>query len=288
MDLLDSGRTNGPNLVSLPFRSDGAPDFQAQYEAHVRSIMGPIQGEFQLNCSPAFPDDDAAGKHSFEWRMWMREITAGIFEAKDVVWAPVYAANNATDANASAGEPAQRTSASAAQKTRSGSASQAASPVAQNATQETAASQTAVDAEAQRQAEQRRQHWERQRLGASGDAGADAGAGAKPLRFVLWIGLRPQLGDTHNPTCYSNVITRPGPPGWGAPGFQASVADDRNQALQTVMGLKAAFIAQCRSSGRETLSEGNFAYSWNQTERDEAELGGIGARFPEDITVQMN
>jgi hypothetical protein len=40
----------------------------------------------------------------------------------------------------------------------------------------------------------------------------------KPLRFVLDIGLLNKPGDTVNPTCYSNVITLPGPPGWGGGG----------------------------------------------------------------------
>ena len=42
---------------------------------------------------------------------------------------------------------------------------------------------------------------------------------AKPLRFIMTISMRNLPGDTVNPTCYSNMLTRPGPPGWGAPGF---------------------------------------------------------------------
>lgn len=152
--------------------------------------------------------------------------------------------------------------------------------------------------EATRLAEQRRQQ-KQQRAAAEqaaasssgvsgrsmGDADSGAGEGAKPLRFVLWIGLEPRHGDTHNPTCYSNVITRPGPPGWGEPGFLPP--GSASQANQTIESLKAAFIAKCRAtSGRETLSEGNFGSQWNQLQS--VEVDNIGARFQEDVNVQMD
>ena len=99
--------------------------------------------------------------------------------------------------------------------------------------------------------------------------------------------MLPKAGDAHNPACYSNVITRPGPPGWGAPGFLPAGSGD--QANQVIDSLKASFIAKCRAaSGREAQSEGNFRSSWNQTEHDEAELANARAQFPEDVTVQLD
>ena len=121
---------------------------------------------------------------------------------------------------------------------------------------------------------------------AAGTAGgATAEAAAKPLRFVMSIGLLNKPGDTVNPTCYSNVITRPGPPGWGAPGFLPPGSGE--QARAAVYALKDAFIARCRASGREITSEGNFNYVWNQTSSDEQTLQGARPRFREDVAVSL-
>jgi hypothetical protein len=285
-DLLDSGRTNGPNLISRPFLADGAPDFQAQYEAYARSIIGPIQGEFIINCSPPFADHDAAVTHVGEWSLSMHDMTGGLFDAEDVFWDPVRAASSATAAADSrshaeraavAAKPTQATPATAA--TGNTDAQHQAEPARPSTQQEDAA-----------RAEQARQDWERRRVaaqqgGASSDANAGAGGAAKPLRFVMWVGLRPQVGDTHNPNCYSNIITRPGPPGWGAPGFlPTGVAE---QAIQTIDSLKAAFLAKCRASGRE-IDNGFVRHERNQSEGDEARLENVRARFPEDVTVQMD
>lgn len=53
---------------------------------------------------------------------------------------------------------------------------------------------------------------------------------AKELRFVM-------------------SISRPGPPGWGAPGFLPQGSAE--QAREIVYGMKSDFIARCRASGRE-------------------------------------
>ena len=37
----------------------------------------------------------------------------------------------------------------------------------------------------------------------------------KPLRFIVCAGMDPADGDTVNPTCYSNIISRLGPAGRG-------------------------------------------------------------------------
>jgi hypothetical protein len=290
-DLLDSGRTNGPNLISRPFQTDGAPDFQAQYETYVRSIMGPIEGEFILNCSPAFPDHDAAMRHSGEWSLSMHDMTGGLFEAEDVFWAPTYAASSATiaDPPRSHDHATARDSATAASAQQATTTDVAARVETQGSDEPTRMSSQPQQEDTAR-AEQRRQEWERQRVaaqqgGASTEAGA--GSGAKPLRFVLMMPMMPRAGDTHNPACYSNIITRPGPPGWGAPGFLPPGSGE--QANRTIDSLKAAFIARCRAaSGREAQSEGNFRSHWNQSERDESDLDSVRARFQEDVTVQMD
>lgn len=121
----------------------------------------------------------------------------------------------------------------------------------------------------------------------SGSAAGDASSTAalKPLRFILTIGLLNKPGDTVNPTCYSNVITRPGPPGWGAPGFLPQGSGE--QARAAVYALKDAFIARCRASGREITSDGNFNYVWNQTSSDEQTLQGVRPRFREDVSVSL-
>jgi hypothetical protein len=121
----------------------------------------------------------------------------------------------------------------------------------------------------------------------SGTAAGDASSPAaiKPLRFILTIGLLNKPGDTVNPTCYSNVITRPGPPGWGAPGFLPQGSGE--QARAAVYALKDAFIARCRASGREITSDGNFNYVWNQTSSDEQTLQGVRPRFREDVSVSL-
>lgn len=121
----------------------------------------------------------------------------------------------------------------------------------------------------------------------SGSAAGNASATAavKPLRFILTIGLLNKPGDAVNPTCYSNVITRPGPPGWGAPGFLPPGSGE--QARAAVYALKDAFISRCRASGREITSDGNFNYVWNQTSGDEQTLQGVRARFREDVSVSL-
>lgn len=108
---------------------------------------------------------------------------------------------------------------------------------------------------------------------------------AAPLRFVMSIGLRPRAGDSVNPTCYSNVITRPGPPGWGQrslPPGSSGIARD------SVQGLKARFIAACTvASGRQITSAGNFEWTWNESRDAESRMDGSRARFPEDVTVAI-
>ena len=111
-------------------------------------------------------------------------------------------------------------------------------------------------------------------------------AAAAALRFVMMIGLMNKPGDTVNPICYSNIVTRPGPPGWGAPGFLPSGSSE--QARRTVESLRDQFVAKCRASGREITSLGNFDYHWNQSSGDEQRVADTGPRYAEDVLVRID
>ncbi|RYY23032.1 MAG: hypothetical protein EOP62_21565 [Sphingomonadales bacterium] len=122
--------------------------------------------------------------------------------------------------------------------------------------------------------------------GRAGTGIAAAAAPGAPLRFVMTISLLNKPGDTVNPNCYSNVVTRPGPPGWGAPGWLPSGSAER--ATQSVQALKQRFIAACRATGREITSEGNFTWLWNQSPGDEDKVARARARYREDVTVSVD
>lgn len=107
----------------------------------------------------------------------------------------------------------------------------------------------------------------------------------KPLRFVLIIGMKNLPGDKVNPTCYSNIITRPGPPGWGEKGWLP--AGSVEQARQAVESYKQQFITACERSGRKITGIGNFAYVWNQYEDGEERILQARARNQEDVTVKL-
>jgi hypothetical protein len=109
----------------------------------------------------------------------------------------------------------------------------------------------------------------------------------KALRFVMAIGLDTRAGDSVNPTCYSNVVTRPGPPGWGGGGFLPDSSSE--QAHEAVQSLKSSFIAACQSaSGRNVTNENNFRWGWNETPDTEERLNKMHAGYPEDVTVNVN
>lgn len=152
--------------------------------------------------------------------------------------------------------------------------------------QEEAAQQARLATQAAQAQRPARVEQESQQAGTGKPGGAAAPAAVKPLRFVLMIGMRNLPGDRNNSVCYSNVITRPGPPGWGAPGFLPSGSGE--QALQQINSMKDEFIAACRRKGREITSEGNFSYRWNQSDRDEQEVQAAKPRVPEDLSVVLN
>lgn len=125
-------------------------------------------------------------------------------------------------------------------------------------------------------------------ISAQSSAGAvqQSNAPGNSLRFVLSIGLQPRAGDSVNPTCYSNVITRAGPPGWGQRGFLPPGSAQAAQA--EVQGMKPRFIAACRAaSGREVTSEGDFHWTWNELRDGEAQIANTHAQYREDVTVSL-
>lgn len=151
--------------------------------------------------------------------------------------------------------------------------------------------QQAQQAQAQAQAQQAQAQAQAPRAPVEQPANAAAGQaaqtpGAKPLRFILNISLRNLPGDKVNPSCYSNTITRPGPPGWGAPGFLPPGSGE--QARATVYSFKAAFIAKCRASGRDVTSEGNFNYVLNDSQYAEQQLQAARRHYPEDVSVTLD
>ena len=121
---------------------------------------------------------------------------------------------------------------------------------------------------------------------AAGSAGGGATEASKALRFVLDIGLMPKAGDTNNPQCYSNVITRAGPPGWGGRGFLPD--ESAEQARAEVEDLKSRFIEACEAaSGRTITGEGNFHWTWNQTSDGDQQVTNARPRYREDVSVQL-
>ena len=120
--------------------------------------------------------------------------------------------------------------------------------------------------------------------GAYAHASAGTQVAGKPLRFVLDAGTLNLPGDRNNATCYSNIITRPGPPGWGP---DAPVQSSQ-QALAQIDAMKQAFIAACRRKGREVRGVNHVGWRWNKTDEDERELQGIGPEVPEDISVVLD
>lgn len=102
-------------------------------------------------------------------------------------------------------------------------------------------------------------------------------AATKPLRMVLSISMTNLPGDRNNPSCYSSIISRPGPPGWGT--RDASLAEVR----PLVESYKTRFFDKCRAaSGREITSAGNYNFHANQYNEDRPR-----AKVREDVTVTM-
>ena len=119
----------------------------------------------------------------------------------------------------------------------------------------------------------------------AGGRSLDGGHEGAPLRFVMDISLQPTPGAQTNPTCYSSVITRPGPTGWRARERPPGVVD---QARETVLSLKPHFISACRATGHAITSEGDFHWTWNEFSDGDQQVDNARARLPGDVTVDVN
>lgn len=106
----------------------------------------------------------------------------------------------------------------------------------------------------------------------------------KDLRFVLRVPMGNLATDRNNPTCYSNVLTRPGPPGWGGTGWLPSGSAE--QARATVESFKDAFIEKCRASGR-SIEPRNFMFEFNQYKDGDRIVDESRPRYPEDVLVEL-
>lgn len=88
------------------------------------------------------------------------------------------------------------------------------------------------------------------------ESNASSGAGA-PLRFILQIGLKTVING-RNASCYSNIVTIPGPPGWPDPSRQQEGTMPARALIEAYM---PAFKAQC--SAIAPLANGEPNYHWN-------------------------
>lgn len=83
-DVKETGASN-TFLVAHPFRADGEPDYQSQYEDYARSRLGPLQGEFSISCSqPAFSRAAAEEDRG----NWLAIFDGLPLVAVDVDWSP--------------------------------------------------------------------------------------------------------------------------------------------------------------------------------------------------------
>lgn len=110
----------------------------------------------------------------------------------------------------------------------------------------------------------------------------------KPLRFVLYAGMDARDGDTANPTCRSNIISRPGPPGWGGPGFLPNGSSQ--ETLRIVESLREEFLGKCRATSQRHIPDGRFNYQWNDASQESEDRLQLMTRprFKEDVSVTIN
>lgn len=102
-------------------------------------------------------------------------------------------------------------------------------------------------------------------LPASAPSNASAGAGAT-LRFIFQIPLRTVI-NRNNASCYSNIVSIPGPAGWPNPSTQQG---GTNPARALVDAYIADFMAKCSAIAPLASSQPNFHWNLQGTEPPEA------------------
>lgn len=113
----------------------------------------------------------------------------------------------------------------------------------------------------QRPAEQTASPVKVQRLAAGATESTGPAAASAPgaqLRFILQIPLRAVINKV-NATCYSNIVTIPGPAGWPDPSRQAGGDMPARALIERYM---AGFMEQCKAFGPLASSTPNF--HWNR------------------------
>lgn len=95
----------------------------------------------------------------------------------------------------------------------------------------------------------------RQSPDSAGSSPAESKTSGEAMTFLLQVSVDAII-NRMNGTCYSNLVTIPGPPGW-------PVLDHTNdrKAAALVDAYKAGFLAQCGQAG--PVRSGNFSYIWN-------------------------
>lgn len=97
----------------------------------------------------------------------------------------------------------------------------------------------------------------------SGDSVAVAAAPTRSMRFILYQSMDPGAKAKHNPTCYSNVVTMAGPPGYGNP----RDSNARASARAVVEGMYPSFIQKCLATAdginRVAPRRSPPAFDWN-------------------------
>ncbi len=95
----------------------------------------------------------------------------------------------------------------------------------------------------------------RQNPNSAGSSSAQSKTSGAAMTFLMEVSVDTII-NRMNGTCYSNLVTIPGPPGW--PVFDHT--NDR-KAAALVDAYKAGFLAQCGQAG--PVRSGNFSYIWN-------------------------
>lgn len=248
---------------TAPFASDDMPDYQAQFENHVRGELAPIRGELTVSCSPAFPDEDAAWSHQMDW---MASLD-GAARLEATEWPPE---------KSRADKPADAIATSTAAKPAASSGSPAPLPAQAASAATPAHTGKQDDAAESARVESTRQSSER-RLFANHQ-------GTRPLRFSFWVGMEPRVGDAHNPACVSNIVERPGPKDWEIMGFRPHASYE--QAQKVMDAVQPVFLDKCRAASGRAVS-GTVRSNWNAEEGDEESLNRA-ANQDADWKVQID
>lgn len=115
---------------------------------------------------------------------------------------------------------------------------------------------------------------------------AKAPPATKSLRFVVAMSMRPGTQAKNNPNCYSNVITVPGPAGYGSKDWSFS-REANNKALEIIKTYYPQIQQKCAAAVDGKVRAGTYgspSYDVNFSGKETL----MGPRVPEDVLVQIN